>query len=599
MIKEKLRSQIDDKYKWDLTTIYENDEKWNECFLEAENELKKVNSYKDRFLCSANDFLQFLSFDNMLERKILKLYYYANLNHDGDTTNNKYTKMYNKARDLYSNYSELTSFVVPEILKLDYETFEKFYKDEPKLLDYKFEIENIYRYKTHTLDKEKEELLSSFSNVFSNPEDTFGALSDSDMSFGTIKDEEDNEAEFNESNYSTFISSYDRRVRKDAFELLLGTYAKYKNTIANCFSGNVEVNVTMARIKKYKSALEASLFSDNVSKDVYNNLILTVNDNLPIMYKYYDVKKKVLGLEEFHLYDVYVPLIKESNKKYTFEEAKDLVISALSVLGNDYIEILKRAFDERWIDVYHNKGKKSGAYSSGFYDTNPFILLNYEGKLDDVSSLAHELGHSMHTYFSCKNNPFHYSSYEIFVAEVASTVNELLLSYYLLEHSNNKNEKLNVINHMLELFKGTIFRQTMFAEFEKNMYEKREEKEVLTATFISDNYFELVKKYFGPNVVVDDLIMYEWERIPHFYSSFYVYKYATSLSASCYIVDGILNNKKGALDNYLKFLKTGGSMYPIDELKIAGVDMNDKKVIQNAINMFDNLIDEFEKLYNS
>lgn len=596
---EKTRSKIDDKYKWDLTTIYKTDDLWKSDYNKAKEEIEKIILYKDKFLNSSKDLLEFLKYDEATDRLLSKLYYYAHLNYDSDTTNDKYKEMFNKIRDLFTRYDELSSFVLPSILKLDYEVFETYFNENKALADYKFVIDEIYRFKVHTLDEEKETMLSNLSSSLTNAEDTFEALTDSDLKFGNIKDENGEMCEFNESNYSVFIKSKDRRVRRDAFNLLFNKYSEFKNTIASTFSGNVESNIVTSKIRNYDSALQASLFSDNVPESVYNNLIDVVNDNIGVMYKYYDLKKKILGLDELHLYDIFVELVGKESKNYSFEEAKKLVLDALSVLGDDYVSNLKKAFDEKWIDVYHNKGKRSGAYSSGFYDTNPFVLLNYEGKLDDVSTLAHELGHSMHTYYSCKNNSYQYSSYKIFVAEVASTVNELLLSKYLLKNSKNKEEKLLILNHLLELFKGTIFRQTMFAEFEKNMYEKREQKEILTSTFLSDNYYELVKKYFGPNVVVDDLIRYEWERIPHFYYNFYVYKYATSLSAACFIVDGILNNKKDALDNYLKFLKLGGSMHPIEELKLTGVDMNNKEVIKSAINMFNEFIDEFEIVYNS
>lgn len=597
--KEKLRSQIDEKYKWDLTSIYKDKKAFEKDFLKAKEKINEVVKYKDKFLSSAKDLLDFLKYDEKTDRLLSKLYYYAHLNYDSDTTVNESKKMLNEVRDLYSKYDELESFVQPNILKTDYSVFEKFYKEEKELLKYKFLIENIYRYKQHTLDESKEMMLSKFSNLFMNPEDTFSSLTDTDLTFPNIKDENNRKCEFNESNYSVFIKSDDRRVRKDAFEILFNRYSDFKNTIASTLSGNVEKNIVLSKIRNYDSCIKSSLYGDNIDLSVYNNLIDTVNKNMNVIYKYYDLRKKVLNLDELHLYDTYTDLIKNKSRNYTFCEAKDLVIKSLSVLGTDYIKNINRAFDERWIDVYHNKGKRSGAYSSGFYDTNPFLLLNYEGKLNDVSTLAHELGHSMHTYYSCLNNPYIYSNYSIFVAEVASTVNELLLSKYLISVSKDKEEKLSIINHLLDLFKSTIYRQTMFAEFEKDIYEKRENNVILTSEFLSDTYYKLVKKYFGNNVIVDDLIRYEWERIPHFYYNFYVYKYATSLSISCYIVNNILNNKEGALDNYLKFLTLGSSMYPKDELKISGIDISDSKYIQSAIDEFNSLIDEFDNLYNS
>ena len=381
--------------------------------------------------------------------------------------------------------------------------------------------------------------------------------------------------------------------------MLHDKYKKYIRTIATIYKSEVETNVVTAKIKNYDSAISASLYSDNVPVKIYDNLIKVVNDNLNVLYNYYDLKKKILSLDEFHMYDTYVEIINKVDKKYTFDEAKEMVISALSVLGDEYISNLKKAFDEKWIDIYHNKGKRSGAYSSGNYDINPYVLLNYEGTLDDVSTLAHELGHSMHTYLSCHNNPYQYSSYEIFVAEVASTVNELLLANYMLKNSKDKNEKLAIINHILDLYKATLFRQTMFAEFEQKTHSLREQGEVLTSDLLSNIYYDLIKKYFGKNVVCDDLIKYEWARIPHFYYGFYVYKYATGISAASYIVDGILNNKEGQLESYINFLKTGGSMYPLDELKVANIDLTNEEVIQSAIKTFEKYIKEFIEIYNS
>lgn len=369
------------------------------------------------------------------------------------------------------------------------------------------------------------------------------------------------------------------------------------HTIAATFRSNVEYLKEISDLRGYNSSIESSLYADNVDIKIYDNLINTVSDNLSVLYKYYDIKRKALELDELHLYDIYTPLVKTLEKEYSFEEAKSIVIDALSILGEDYIKIINKAFDERWIDVYYNEGKRSGAYSSGFYDTNPYLLLNFEGSLDDVSTLAHELGHSVHTYLSCKNNDYIYSSYKIFVAEVASTVNELLMYKHLLKISNDKNEKLYVLNELLELFKGTIFRQTMFAEFERDMHKLNSEGTILTADFICNKYYELVVKYFGPSVICDEEIKYEWERIPHFYNDFYVYQYATGLASACYIVDGILNNKENAKENYIKFLSSGGSDYPACELKIAGVDINDKEVISSAIKMFDEILEEFNNLY--
>lgn len=596
---EKLRCEIEDKYKWDLTKIYKDEKEWQKDFDDVKEKILKVLEYKDSFLSNGKKLYEYLKYDEEVSRKLEKIYYYAHLNYDVDTLDEKYKVMTNKVSDLFTKYNELSSFVVPEILKLDEEKLNTFYKEEEKLEDYRFSIENIYRFKNHTLDEEKEKMLSNLSKCLSNPEETYEALTDSDFEYDYITDEKGNKVKFNESNYSLFIKSKDRSVRKRAFEMLHNKYKKYIRTITSTYKGEVETNVVLAKIRNYDSAISASLYSDNVPVDIYNNLIKVVNDNMNVLYDYYDLKKEILSLDRLHMYDTYVEIINKIDKKYSFDEAKEIVIDALSVLGDKYVKNLKKAFDEKWIDIYHSKGKRSGAYSSGNFDVNPYVLLNFEGTLNDVSTLAHELGHSMHTYLSCKNNPYQYSSYEIFVAEVASTVNELLLANYMLKNSKNKDEKLAIINHILDLYKATLYRQTMFAEFEKETHKLREKGEVLTSELLSNTYYNLVKKYFGPNVLCDDLIKYEWARIPHFYYNFYVYKYATGISAASYIVDGILNNKEGALENYIKFLKSGGSMYPLDELKIAGVNLNSESVILSAIKTFEKYLKEFKDIYNS
>lgn len=594
--RQKARSEIEEKYKWDLTQIYKDVDSWYEDYDLVSKEIKKVLNFKGNIVKSAKNLLDYIEFSMNLERKLYKLYYYAHLNFDSDTTNNEYQKMNGKIENLLAEYNKLDSFANPEMMKIDYNQIKEFYKEEPRLQEYEFLLEQLYRYKDHILNTEAESIISSFANINSTPEQVFEALTDSDLRFGKVKNDKGEDVELTESNYSSFIESTNRDVRKEAFEMLLKTYSNYKNTIANTFAGNVEVLTTMAKLKKYSSSLEASLFDDNISTGVYNNLIDTVSNNLNVLYKYFDLKKEVLGLDEFHLYDQYNSLVPDCSKNYTFEEAKDLVLKALTVLGEDYVANLNKAFDERWIDVYNNKGKRTGAYSSGFYDTNPYVLLNFNGKFGDVSTLAHELGHSMHTYYSCHNNPYQYSSYKIFVAEVASTVNELLLKYYILNHTDDVNEKKYIINEMMNNFKSTIYRQTMFAEFERDMHALKEKGEVLTSQLLSDKYYELNKKYFGPNVVVDDVIRYEWERIPHFYYDFYVYKYAIGLSCACYIADGILNNKPNALENYKKFLSSGGSDYPANELKIASIDVMKSEVVESAIKMFDNLIKQFKEL---
>ena len=593
-MKQKKRSDIKIEDTWDLTLIFKNDEEFRKELESAKKDIYKINEYKGKVLNSSKTLLNFLELSDDIERKLYKLYYYAHLNLDTDTTNTYYQDMEGKVSNLLQEESIISSFVLPELLKGDYNIVLKYLKENKDLEKYRFNLECIYRYQNHSLNEEMEKLLSTISKSFIADE-TFEALTDADLTFPNVL-VANHEVELTESNYNSFIRSSDRKLRKDAFNKLLGTYGNYKNTLAKTFSGNVELLTSMAKIKNFSSSLEASLFHDNIKPEVYHKLIDMVNNKLEVLYKYYALKKKVLKLRELHLYDIYVPMVSNLEKSYTFDEAKEIVIKALSVLGDDYIENLKKAFSERWIDKYNNKGKRGGAYSSGFYDTKPYLLLNFEGKYEDVTTLAHELGHSMHTFYSCKNEPYNLSSYSIFVAEVASTVNELLLVHYLLENSQDKQEKLFLLNQLMELYKGTIFRQVMFAEFERDMHADLEHGVILTNEYLSTKYLSLVKKYFGEKVIIDDNIQNEWMRIPHFYYNFYVYKYAIGLSCATKIVDGILNKKDHALDNYLSFLKTGGSMYPKDELKIAGVDILDEQLYIDAIDKFNSYIDSFIKI---
>ena len=597
MTEIKDRSMIETKDKWDLSLIYKTQKDFeNELEITKNLILEYRKKYENHTMDNANIFYNSIIDSLEISRKLDKLYVYASMKSDEDVSNNDNQELKNKVINLYDLATANMFFVDTELLKEDYAKIEKFYQDDPKLLEHEVNIKDTFRYKKHTLSDIEEKLLSNISKAFGNDEQTYGYLTDSDMTFGTIKNEDNKEVELTDTNYSIYIKSKDRRVRKEAFDALYNHYKQFKNTITSTFDGSIKQSVSIAKLRKYNSAFEASLFKDEISIDVYNTLVNTIHENLNIFHKYYDLKKKVLNLDEFHLYDVYVEMVKDYDKKYSFDEAKPIVINALSVLGNDYIETFKKAFDEKWIDIYPNKNKRGGAYSGGSYDTKPYILLNYQGTLNDVSTLAHEGGHSMHSYYTRTNQPIQYGDYPIFVAEVASTVNEILLAKYMLKNSTSKEEKLVILNQLLELFKGTIYRQVMFSEFEKYAYDLVENDDVITSDKLCDKYYQLNKLYFGDNVVVDDLIRYEWEKVPHFYYNFYVYKYATGISAACKIVDGILNNEKDALDNYLNMLKSGSRQNPLDTLKIAGVDMTDKEVYESAIKMFDETIEEFKTL---
>lgn len=599
MKKEPKRVEVKKEDKWDLESMYQSIADWNKDYEKVKELEKEIKKYKNHLLDNGKTLYDFLVYSDKIELILENLIIYANMKSDEDTTNTEFIALKGKIENLSVQISEEFSFFTPELLKTDYSTIEKFYKECPELKEYEFDLKDLFRFKKHTLSEQEEKILSSLSNDLDYSNKTASIIRNSDIKFGTIKDEEGNDVELTNNNYSIYIRSKNRETRKEAFNEMYRTFASLKNTLATTYAGEVDANIHLSKLRGYNSAREKALFSNNIDLSVYDNLIKTVNKNMNVIYKYYDLKKEILKLDDFHLYDAYADLIDESKTNYSFDEGKKLVIDALNVLGEDYIINLKKAFDEKWIDKYPNIGKRGGAYSWGTYTSKPFVLLNYQNKLDDVSTLAHELGHSMHSYYSKENNPYHCYNYRIFVAEVASTVNEMLLYKHMLKNSSNKNEKLIILNNMMELFKGTIYRQTMFAEFERDIYEKVENGEIITYDLLCDYYYELNKKYFGENVIVDEEIKYEWERIPHFYMNFYVYQYATGLSAASTIVTNILENKKDAKENYLKFLTLGGSMYPIDELKVAGVDMTKPEVIENAIKMFDEIIDEFRKIYNS
>lgn len=598
IIKDKTRDEVEEKYKWDLSKIYISEDEWLKDFEYVKANGDKYLEFKGR-LNNADSIYEFLKFDEEFSKKSDAVYMYAALKFDEDTSNSKYQELKGKIEKVLTEISTKTAFVIPELLKLSKEDFDRFMNEKSELKMYEYEFRNILRTKDHILSDSEEELLSSLGKSLNNPEDTASYLRNSDMKFGVIKDGDGNEVELSNINFSKYIMDNNREVRKSAFYTLYKEYENLQNTFASSYSGKVNTDNVIALRRGYKDAREAALFDSNIDGRVYDNLIDVLHHNLNIMDDYYALKKEVMGLDELHIYDIYGALVPDSSKSYTFEEAKNIVMDALSILGDNYINDLKKAFDEKWIDVMPSRGKKGGAYSWGCYTSCPYLLLNFNGKFDDVSTLAHELGHSMHSYYSNKNNPYIYHQYKIFVAEVASQVNELILARYLINHTDDKNEKLVILDSLMELFKGSIVRQTMFAEFEDLMHRKEQDGYVLTSEFISDNYYELYKKYSGNNMISDKEIRYEWEKIPHFYYNFYVYQYATGLAAASYIATKIMSGDKEMLNNYLKFLTLGGSMDPIDELKVSGVDMNNPDVIQSAMDMFKDLIDEFKEIYRS
>ena len=593
------RVNIESKYKWDLTPIFSSEDDFNNLYKDVESKIEKFKSHEKIMENNAESFYNAINDYYKISRDLDKLQVYTDLLSDIDTSNNNNQALKLKVINLLDKWNKATFFITPTILKKDYKEIENFYEEEPKLKEYETIIKREFRYKEHILSDIEEKLLSSMTKMFNKNYETYELLKDSDITFGNITDENNKEVELTCSNYSIYIESSNRRVRKEAFATLYSTYKQFINTFASTLSGNINENLTIAKIKKFPSTLNWCLYADELDETIYNNLINTVSDNMNTLYKYYALKKDLLNLEELHLYDIYTPIVKNFDKKYQYEEAKEIVLKALSVLGDDYIEVLKNGLDNNWVDVYPTKAKRTGGYSGGCYDTAPYILLNYFDKYNDMSTLAHEAGHSMHSYYTRSNNSYQYGNYSIFVAEVASTVNEILLSKYLLKTSNSKEEKLFILDNLMSLFKATIYRQTMFAEFEQKIYFDAENDIPLTADYLSSVYYELNKKYFGDDVVIDDDIKYEWARIPHFYYNFYVYKYATGLSAACHIANDILSGKEHAVDNYKEFLKCGSKKSPIESLKLAGVDLSKKEVVESAISMFNDTIGEFINLHNN
>lgn len=590
------RNQIDTKYKWDLTQVFRSTKDFEESYKKAEDLIEDFKKYENIMKENAKGFYETINTYYEIARILDKLYVYTSLLSDTNTANNDNQALKIKVSNLLDKWSKASFFVTPTILKKEYQEIEKYYLEEPKLKDYEIILKKEFRYKEHILSDREEKLLSNLTKILNNNYQTYELLKDSDLSFGSILDEEEKEVELTCSNYSIYIESKNRRVRKDAFQTLYKTYKQFINTFASTLSGNINENATIAKIRKYTSTIEWCLYDDELDESIYNNLIETVSNNMNILYKYYALKKEILKLDELHLYDIYTPIVKEFDKKYPYEEAKETVLKALSILGEDYISTLEKGLNNNWVDVYPTPAKRTGGYSGGSYDTEPYILLNYQEKYDDMSTLAHEAGHSMHSYYTRISNPYQYGNYSIFVAEVASTTNEILLAKYLLKTSDNKEEKRFILDKLMNLFKATIYRQTMFAEFEQKIYEDVEKDIPLTADYLSEKYYNLNKKYFGSNVIVDEEIQYEWARIPHFYYNFYVYQYATGLSAACHIANDILSGKENAVENYKSFLKCGSKKNPIDSLKLAGVDLTKKEVVESALNMFNETIEEFKKL---
>lgn len=596
MSKTKKREEIEEKYKWDLSKIYKSLEEVNNDIEVVKEKTKEFLEYKGKLVETSENLLKATDKYFEIMRVLDKLIVYSNMKHHEDLSIGKNAALMGKIDKLADEISEKVAFYTPELLENDYELVKKYIEENENLKKYDFTFLDLFREKDHILPLEQEEMMARMGEIFSVPENTFHALDDVNLKFENIKNEEGEEVELTNSNYSIYIKSNDRNVRKEAFLSLSKSYGDFKNTFASLLKGNVNSNFFVSRTRKYNSPLEMSLYGDNIDKKLYLNLIEKVNKNLDIVHEYMKVRKDILGLDEVHMYDVYAPLVREARKKYSYEEAKELVINALSPLGETYINDLKEIFESCAIDVFNNENKRGGAYSWGSYDTLPYVLLNFEGDFTDVSTIAHELGHSMHSFYSNKNRPYHDHGYPIFLAEIASTVNEILLNHYCNNQAKTNEEKAYYLNNLLENFRTTLIRQTMFAEFELLIHDMEDKGEILTEEILSETYFNLNKKYFGEDVVCDKEIALEWARIPHFYTSFYVYKYATGISVAAKIAKDILEEKEGALDNYIKFLSSGGSNFPLEILKQVNIDIVNDDTIDKALEMFRETLNEFKEI---
>ena len=589
----KERSEIQQQYKWDLTSLFESDEKWEEKLASLKGQQQVALSYQGK-LDNAQTIYQYLKWDYSITSDLSDLFCYASLRHSEDTRDSSATSMYSRIYSLYVEISSASAFARPEILSLDDDKLKAIIEDD-QLKDYRFMLEDLYREKKHTLSAKEEIVISSFGESFAAASEISESLRDSDLTFDDIVDNEGKKYPLSESSYIHYQMSDDRTLRKSAFESYYKTYKQHIHTFASAYRAQVKTAVTEARLRGYGSSREMSLSKNNIPLSVYDNLIESVHRHLNLMYRYLAIRKKLLSVDELHYYDVYAPLSKGSNKQYTYKQAQQMVLEAVSPLGQEYQKKVQQAFDEKWVDVYPNVGKSNGAYSSGTYHSNPYIMMNFNGSLDSVSTLAHEMGHSLHTYLTNSHQPVQYSDYSLFVAEVASTVNENLLIDQLLQNCNDPRERLALLNEYLEGFKGTVYRQTMFAEFEMKAHQMAQQGQSLDCDSLSEVYENLIKLYFGDELVIDPEVKYEWARIPHFFNPFYVYVYATGYTSAVAIKEGILKQGQSAVDRYLEFLSMGSSDYPLNELKHAGVDLTSSESIDRAFEKLEEILDDAEK----
>lgn len=593
------RNEISPDYKWAIEDLYATDDDLKKEMQEVNAAAQALAGYEGTLTTSPRILLSYLKEKDEASKKLERVYVYANQRYHEDTGNSTYQALANEAMGVNVNLSSQLSFEEPELLTLTPEQLESFYEQEPGLAIYRTYLNNLMRQKSHIRSQEIEALLADAEDMADGPSNIFSMFNNADLKFPPVKDAAGNEIPLTHGRYVTLLESSDRDIRRQAFENLYSMYGSYQNALAATYSANLKKQYFFASARKYNSSLEMALDGGEIPLSVYHNLIDTVHKRLPLLHRYVTLRKKMLNLPELHMYDLYTPMLPRDEQKISFEEAKEMVKEGLAPLGTDYLSHLTEGFENRWIDVFETENKRSGAYSWGAYGTHPYVLLNYQENLNNVFTLAHEMGHALHSYYSDAAQPYVYAGYRIFVAEVASTCNEsLLMDYLLKKEDNTKEEKLYLLNYFMEQFRGTLYRQTMFAEFELITHEMVQKKEALTAQKLNEIYYSLNQKYFGEDIVVDEEIGLEWARIPHFYTPFYVYQYATGYSAAIAISRKILNQEPDAVTNYLRFLSSGSSMNCIDLLKICGVDMTKTEPVESALDLFESLLDQFEELLN-
>ncbi|HEM2862007.1 TPA: oligoendopeptidase F [Streptococcus suis] len=591
----KQRYEIEEKYQWDLTTIFPTDEAWEAELADLQAETEKTKEFAGHLLDSAKSLLEISETQLSLMRRIEKLYVYASMKNDQDTREGKYQEFQAKAMGLYAVFSQAFAFYEPEFMGITEEKLEAFKVEEPALVQYSHQFEKLLAAKDHVLSQEVEEVLAATSEIFESPAETFSVLDNASLRFPEITDEDGHLVPLSHGNYIHFMESKNRDVRQEAYEAMYGTYEQFQHTYAKTLQSNVKVNNLKARLRKYDSARHASLAANFIPESVYDTLVAAVNKHLPLLHRYINLRKKLLGIDDLKMYDMYTPL-SDFSTKISYEDALKKCQETLEIFGEDYSPIVKEAFENRWIDVHVNEGKRSGAYSGGAYDTNAFMLLNWQDNLDNMYTLIHETGHSLHSMLTRKTQPYVYGHYSLFLAEIASTTNENLLTEKLLAEVEDDKERFAILNHYLDGFRGTVFRQTQFAEFEQAIYKADQEGQVLTADFLNELYGQTNEKYYGLSAEENPEIQFEWARIPHFYYNFYVYQYATGFAAASALANKIVNGSPEDKENYLNYLKAGSSDYSLNVIAKAGVDMTKEDYLNDAFKVFEARLEELEAL---